>query len=198
MPQAKKAARAGDIVGACLLFRKPGPQNTGRTLEWAARRARELGVGRVVVATRSGGTAFKALDHFDPAGVVAVTHCAGFAKPNEQELTAGNRRRLEEAGVRVLTCQHALAGVGRAVRKKLGTYELEEIMAYTLRIFGQGVKVAVEVSLMAADAGLVPAGELCVAVGGTERGADTALLLRPANTHAFFDVKVVEVLAKPR
>jgi len=127
-----------------------------------------------------------------------VTHCTGYAGPNEQELEEDERRRLEKAGVRILTCQHALGGVGRGVRNKLGTYELEEIMAHTLRTFGQGVKVAVEVSLMAADAGLVRAGELCIAVGGTEWGADTALLLRPTNSHRFFDLKVVEILAKPQ
>jgi hypothetical protein len=198
MPQKKNSPSAGDIIGACLLFERPGPQNTERTLEWAARRAKELGAGRVLVATRSGETALKALSFFEPGQVVAVTHSAGYSKPNAQELPEETRRRLEAAGVRVLTCQHAFGGVGRAVRKKLGTYEVDEIMAFTLRIFGQGTKVAIEISLMAADAGLVPAGEICVAVGGTERGADTALLLRPSNSQTFFDLKVVEVLAKPR
>jgi len=198
MPPAKKPVPQKDIISACLLFERPGPQNTGRTLEWAARRAKELGVERVVVATRSGRTVFEALKYFKPSSVVAVTHCTGYAGANEQELGEEERRRLEKLGVRILTCQHALGGVGRGVRNKLGTYELEEIMAHTLRTFGQGVKVAVEVSLMAADAGLVRTGELCVAVGGTEWGADTALLLRPANSHRFFDLKVVEILAKPQ
>jgi hypothetical protein len=58
--------------------------------------------------------------------------------------------------------------------------------------------VAVEISLMAADAGLIPIGELCIAIGGTSRGADTALLMRPANAQAFFDLEVLEWLAKPR
>lgn len=197
MPQKRNPAPGGDVISACLLFERPGPQNTERTLEWAARRAKELGVGRVLVATRSGGTALKALKFFEPGKLVAVTHSTGHSKPNVQELPEENRRRLEAAGVKVLTCQHAFGGVGRAVRKKLGTYEIDEIMAFTLRTFGQGTKVAVEISLMAADAGLVPAGDLCVAVGGTERGADTALLLRPSNAQTFFDLRVVEVLAKP-
>ena len=194
----KKASPAGEGMVACLYFDEPGPRNTERTLEWAALRARELAVRNVVVATTTGETAVKALRFFDPGHLVAVTHSTGFAGPNVQELTAANRRRLEQAGVRVLTAQHAFGGVGRAVRKKLRTYELEEIIAFTLRTFGQGAKVAVEISLMAADAGLVPAGELAVAVGGTETGADTALLLRPANAQTFFDLEVVEILAKPR
>jgi len=197
MPHKKNTSPGGDVISACLLFERPGPQNTERTLEWAARRAKELGIGRVLVATRSGETALKALRSFEPGQIVAVTHSAGYAKPNVQELSEENRRRLEAAGVRILTCQHAFGGVGRAVRKKLGTYEIDEIMAFTLRTFGEGTKVAVEISLMAADAGLVQAGELCVAVGGTERGADTALLLRPSNAQTFFELRVVEVLAKP-
>jgi len=35
-------------------------------------------------------------------------------------------------------------------------------------------------------------------VGGTARGADTVILLRPANAQTFFDLRVMEILAKPR
>lgn len=182
----------------CLLFGEPGPRNTEMTLKRAAARAAELGIKNVIIATTTGKTAVKALDFLPPAAIIAVSHSTGFAAPNAQELKPVYRRRLEEADVRILTCQHAFGGLGRAVRKKLGTYELEEIIAYSLRIFGQGTKVAVEVSLMAADAGLVPVGEPCIAVGGTDSGADTALVLKPANAQSFFDLSVMEFIAKPR
>lgn len=198
MAKTRKSVPSKDIIVGCLSFEKPGPANTDRTLEWASRRAGELGVQNVLVATTTGETAAKALRHFDAARLVAVTHSAGFSGPNTQELKPDLRRRLERAGARILTAQHAFGGVGRAVRKKLGTYELEEIMAYTLRTFGQGTKVAVEISLMAADAGLVPVGKPCVAIGGTWSGADTALLLSPSNAQTFFDLKILEVIAKPR
>jgi hypothetical protein len=84
------------------------------------------------------------------------------------------------------------------VRKKLGTYELEEIIAYTLRIFGQGMKVACEIALMAADAGLVRTDEPAIAIAGTGQGADTAVVLRPANAQTFFDMRIMEILCKPR
>jgi uncharacterized protein len=196
--KAKESAPAADVIVGCLLFEKPGPANTDRTLEAAARRAGELGVRNVLVATTTGETALKALRRFEASSLVAVTHSAGFSGPNTQELKPDLRRRLERAGVRILTAQHAFGGVGRAVRKKLGTYEIEEIMAYTLRTFGQGTKVAVETALMAADAGLIPVGEPCVAVGGTWSGADTALVVSPANAQTFFDLRVLEVIAKPR
>jgi len=193
----KKEIAAGDRIVGCLCFEKPGPQNTRRTLEWAAQRAGELGISHVVVASASGETGLLAANLFPAANLVVVTHSTGFMKPNLQELGPENRLKLEKAGVRILTCQHSFGGVGRSVRKKLGTYELEEIIAYTLRRFGEGAKVAVEVSLMAADAGLIPTGKPCVAVGGTSRGADTALVLLAANAQNFLDLRIQEILAKP-
>ena len=86
---------------------------------------------------------------------------------------------------------------GRAVRRKLGTYELEELVAFTLRTFGQGMKVAVEIALMAADAGLVRTGTPCISIGGTGEGADTAILLLPVNAQDFFDIRILEIWAKP-
>jgi hypothetical protein len=130
--------------------------------------------------------------------VVVVTHSTGFKEPNHQELTEENRAAIEGAGGKILTCQHAFGGVGRAVRKKLGTYELEEIIAHTLRLFGEGVKVAVEIALMAADAGFVRTDEPAIAIAGTGSGADTAVVLKPANAQAFFDLKVLEIVCKPR
>jgi hypothetical protein len=60
------------------------------------------------------------------------------------------------------------------------------------------MKVCMEIALMAADAGLVAVGEPCIAIGGTGRGADTAVVLTPANAQSFFDLRVMEILAKPR
>jgi hypothetical protein len=193
-----KQPKAGDLIVPCLYFDRPGPQNTRRTLEFAARRAGELDIRNIVVASSSGATGVLAGELFRGKNVVAVSHSTGFMKPNYQELRPGLRKKMESLGVKVLTCQHAFGGVNRAVRKKLGTFELDEIIAYTLRTFGEGAKVAVEVTLMAADAGLISTQELCIAAGGTSRGADTALLLQPTNAQTFFDLRIVEILAKPR
>jgi len=182
----------------CVYFKNPGKENTKRTLEIAARRAEELKVRRVLVSSTTGETALLALRLIPPAKLVIVTHSTGFAKPDFQQLKPEIRERIEKTGARLLTSQHAFGGVGRAVRKKLGTYELEEIMAYTLRIFGEGTKVAVEIALMAADAGLVSSQEPCVACGGTSSGVDTAILLKPSHAQDFFDLKIMEILAKPR
>jgi hypothetical protein len=55
----------------------------------------------------------------------------------------------------------------------------------------------VEITLIAADAGLIPADKDVVAVAGTGKGADTALRIKPANATRLFDLKIREVIAKP-
>lgn len=194
----KNSLNQSELSVSCIYFRKPGRENTEKTLEVAAKRAEELKINNVVVATTSGETGLKAVKLFPSKNLVVVTHSTGFVKPDYQEFMPEFRNKIEKVGAHILTCQHALGGVGRAVRKKLDTYELEEIMAYTLRIFGEGTKVAVEISLMAADAGLLSTKQPCISIGGTGRGADTAILLRPAHAQDFFDVRIMEILAKPR
>jgi hypothetical protein len=70
-------------------------------------------------------------------------------------------------------------------------------MAHTLRLLGEGTKVCVEITLMAADAGLIPADKDIIAIAGTDKGADTALRIHPANAGRFFDLKIREIIAKP-
>jgi len=182
----------------CRYFDEPGAKNTKAVLEAAARRAEELGIGKVLVATCSGKTAFTALKVFGTkVKIIAVTHVTGFVKPDYQELSDRTRGELEAKGVTVLTGQHAFGGVGRAVRRKLATYQVDEIMAFTLRIFGQGTKVAIELALMATDAGLVRTDEDIISMGGTAEGVDAALVLRSANSSSFFDLKVKEIICKP-
>ena len=50
---------------------------------------------------------------------------------------------------------------------------------------------------MAADAGAIPIGENVIAVAGQGRGADTAIVIKSANTTSLFDLDVQEILAKP-
>jgi hypothetical protein len=190
-------------VVATVYFAKAGSQNTERSLEIARQRADELGIRTVLVASTTGKTGAQAVRVFaDWMGhadrqLVVVSHSTGFREPNTQELTAENRADTEAAGATILTAQHAFGGVGRAVRKKLGTYQLDEIIAFTLRTFGQGLKVCAEIALMAADAGLARVGEPTIVIAGTGRGADTVVVLRPANAQTFFDLRFLEVLCMP-
>ncbi len=186
-----------EFINQTVYFERAGKDNTDRVLELAQARAEKLGLHTILVATTTGHTAVRAAEAFAGFNVIAVTHSTGFNAPDTQELTEQNRAALEAAGVHVLTCQHALGGINRAVRKKLGTYQLDEIIAYTLRIFGQGIKVVAEITLMAADAGLVRTDRPVVCIAGTGRGADTAAIVLPTNAQTFFDLQIMEIICRP-
>ena len=179
------------------LFNNPGPGNTEAVMEHTATWLQQSDIETVLVASTTGRTGILAAEAFPKHRIIVVTHSTGFRHENEQQLMQENRERLDSMGATILTCQHALAGISRAVRFKLNTYALDEIVAYTLRILGHGLKVAVEISLMAADAGLVRTDSDLIAVGGTGTGADTAAVIRPANVSRFFDLKVRAILCMP-
>jgi hypothetical protein len=180
-----------------VYFEKAGPENTDETLNLVKEWSDMLDIKTILVASASGDTGVKAVELLKLHTVFVITHSTGFRHENEQELTPENRNRIEALGGRILTCQHAFAGISRALRFKFHTYEIDEIVANTLRIFGQGLKVAAEICLMAADAGLIRTDVDVIAVGGTDQGADTAAVIRPANVSRFFDLKIRGILCKP-
>ena len=73
-----------------------------------------------------------------------------------------------------------------------------DVVADTLRMFSHGVKVAAEISIMAADAGLIPVGEEIIAIGGRGHGVDTAVILTPVNAKDLFKLQFHEIIAMPR
>jgi hypothetical protein len=107
------------------------------------------------------------------------------------------RRQLMESGIKVLTTTHVLSGAERAMSRKFGGTYPVEIMAHTLRMLGQGVKVCVEIAVMALDAGLIPYGQPVIAIGGTGRGADTAVILTPSHASSILDTRIHEIICKP-
>ncbi len=185
------------MEGKIVYFDNPGKENTDEALRIAKERAQELGIKTVVVATTEGGTAAKAVDVFEGMKVVAVSHVTGMREPNVQELTEENRKKIESKGATILTTSHAFTGIGGAMRKKFNMHLLGDVIASTLRIFGQGTKVVCEIAVMAADAGLITVGEDVICVAGSGRGADTAVVMSPVNTNDFFDLKIKEILCKP-
>lgn len=179
-------------------FAFPGEENTDEVLRLAKNRAEELGIKDFVVASTRGETGAKASEALRGFNVVVVTHHTGFREPGTQELTEENRKIIEQNGGKILTGIHAFMNVERAIRNKFGTAYPSEIIAQTLRLFGEGMKVAVEIVTMAADAGLIPADKEVISIAGTGKGADTAIVVQPANTTRIFDMTIKEIIAKPR
>jgi len=187
-----------NFVSKVTYFENTGVANTDETLKLAKERADELGVRNIVVASKTGRTGLKAAEIFRGYNLVVVTQVIGFVEPNVHKLTAENRAVLEKNGAKVVTAAHAFGTLGRAINRKFNTIQVDEIIANVLRLFGAGVKVACEVTCMATDAGLVRANEDAIGIGGTSDGADTAILVKATNTHTFFDIRIREIICKPR
>jgi len=180
-----------------LYFEKVGEENTEETLKVSKRRADELGIKDIVVASTRGPTGVKASEVFKGYNLVVVTHTTGFREPGKQELSDESHEKIEANGGKVLTTSHAFSGVSRAMRGKFDTVGPAAIVAQTLRMFGQGMKVVVECAYMAADAGLIPMDRDIVSIAGSGKGADTAVVLKPSHLHTLFDLYVKEIIAKP-
>jgi hypothetical protein len=174
-----------------VYYEKPGPGNSEETLRLAREAARERGIKKVLLASTRGVTARLAAERFAGTGVqlIIVPHQFGFTET--QRFTPELVAELEGQGHRVhfgsmLFHMEGFHGSGAP-----------EGMALVLRTVCQGLKVAVEIVLMAADAGLVAYGEEVVVVTGTGRGADTAVLAQASTSNRLHDLHVTEILCKP-
>jgi hypothetical protein len=184
-----------------LYFERPGKENQSKLIKYARRRANELGINNVVVATTHGSTAVAVKNCFEnpDLNLVAVSIAEGFSMRDGWCMLIEERNRLMELGIKVLTAGHALGdGVASAFTEKYGGKPIEEIVRDAFYRFGQGMKVCVEIVLMAADSGLIPMDKEIMAIGGTSSGADTCIIVKPAYPRTFFDLEVREILAKPR
>ena len=179
-----------------MYFENPGKVNTDRCIDLALQKALELGIKNVVVASTTGYTIEQLVEKGPNLNVVCVTHSCGFRKDVTDEFEV-DRAELMKKGVKVLTTTHLLAGLNRGVRNRYGGATFSDVVADTLRMFSQGVKVCVEIAVMALDSGLIPHGEKVVAIGGTGRGADTALVIIPAYSQNFFETRILELICKP-
>lgn len=181
-----------------VLFKDEGEVNTEATLRIAFEEALKTNSKKVLLASSRGYSAQKALEMV-PKGVklIVITHHVGFKEPNCDEFSPEIKRKLVEMGHVVHTATHALSSVERAFRREYGGIHVAEIVADALRLFSQGVKVCIEITLMATDAGLVRTDEWIIACGGTSKGLDTAMVVKPTNSSRLFDLKIGKILCMP-
>ena len=182
-----------------VYFEKTGEENSDAVLRLVKERAQERGIKTVLVASTWGNTAVKAVDVLKGLRVIIVTHSTGFKGANTQEFSEENRKIAESKGGIILTCPHIFAALSRSVRNKHNVTVLGDTFSDVLRVAGgEGLKVTLEIAMMAADAGLVRTDEEVIAIAGTVKGADTAIVLNPVNSHNFFNMRVKEIICKPR
>lgn len=179
-------------------FENPGIENTDKVIELVKERKEELGIKNIVIASASGSSGVKLARALNDVNIVNITHHAGFRGGDNLEITSENRRELDELNVPIYTSSHALSGVGRGISNKFKGVTPVEVIAQTLRMFSQGVKVCVEISIMAADGGFIPTDSEIIAIGGTGSGVDTAVVLKAVHQGDFFDLRIHEIIAMPR
>ena len=181
-------------------FAEKGVINTEKTMEIALAEAKRLNAPLLVATTEgdAGVAAWRmAKEQGMESQLLLVSHAYGTRTPGTNAMTDENRKILEDNGVKIITAAHVLSGAERSFSSRMkGVYPVE-LIAHTLRMFSQGVKVAVEIGAMALDTGAIPYGVPVVAVGGTGRGADTVTVLTPAYTQDILGTKIHEILCKP-
>jgi uncharacterized protein len=174
-----------------VYFEQPGRENTAAVFEAVDRALAELGIGKIVLASTRGDTAQAAMDRYRGRGVklIIVPHQYGFGPGQRFPPELVERARAEGHVV--------YFGTMLFHQEKLFGTTVGKTVADFLRVFCQGVKVCVEILLMAGNAGLVEAGEEVIVVAGTGRGADTALVMRGATSAEPKDMHVSRILCKP-
>ncbi len=180
------------------VFEKPGKENTETAIQIALREARARGIRHIVSPSNTGFTAdfFKSDTDLN---IVIVRGTYGYMVQdvNTIRMSEEKREELIACGMKVVTAAHVLSGAERSLSTLFkGVYPVE-IIAHTLRMFGQGTKVCVECASMACDCGAVPSGEPVIALGGTGHGVDTVMILKPAHTLRIMETKICEILCKP-
>ena len=179
-------------------FEHPGENNTEDAINAAHERAKDGDIKCAVVASHRGVTALKVAKKFSDLDVrvIAVTVSAATKQENLNEWNR-NLPKLEKLGIKTHRGIYSFAGVERAVKARWGGAGPAVLMGDTLRVLGEGVKVGVDISLMAADAGLIPTGEKVMAIAGTSRGADTCMIIKSTYSSKFFDLAIQEIVCKP-
>ena len=183
------------------VFEHPGKENAGKALELALRKAIEIDAPAVVLPSGTGETGVLAAELAQELGykgqLVVVRTVSKAALSGGNKMPAAMKEMLESNGVKVVSCAHALSAGERGISGKFhGVYPLE-LMAATLRTFGQGMKVAFECAVMALDTDAIPYGMPVVSLGGNSYGVDTAVIMTPAYSADILETKIHEVLCKP-
>ena len=183
-----------------VYFEKTGEGNTAACLDVAKKAIERYGYKHIIIASTTGETGLsfsEALEQL-PSNIIIVTHSSGYREQNSIEMPHDVRKKIESHGAKVFTGTMLTHSIETAFAKKFSGQYPTLIVANTLRRFGEGAKVCCEIVMMAADAGLIPEGEEVLAVAGTAKGADTVMVLKSAASKRFLDLKMLEVLAKPR
>jgi len=185
-----------------VYFNQSGVENTDDIIEVVYNRLKEGDIKSIVVASSRGATGLKfARRMAKETNLVVVSSHPGRSAPGVWDFDQNILKDLQGMGCTVVRQSHILSGLERSISGKFSGVSRVEFLAEALRcLFGAGMKVAIECTIMAADSGAIPI-DKTIAVGGSSsergRGSDCAIVVWPSHSNNFFDLRVLEILAKP-
>ena len=174
-----------------VYFEKPGVGNTEETLRLAVERAQARGIKKIVLASTRGDTARLAAERLAGTGITMTVIPHQYSGGREQRFPLELKESLEKQG------HHVHFATSLFATENLYGSPIPRVMAFLLRTFSQGMKVCVEMMLMVVDGGFVASGEQVIAISGSGRGADTAIVAIAASSRNLPDLHIMEIICKP-
>ena len=177
-----------------IYFEKPGKVNTVKTLNLALKRAKECGIKTIIVASTYGYTAQKALEILEDTDQKYI-------------IVGTDRNFFNKELLQILENKKIPIFFAREVE-----YPYQESMKNAFRKFSEGVKVCMDISMVASEMGTVSEEKEIITVAGTGAsgfddggGADTALIMIPRKSDQFNILpekskrrEIKEIICKPR
>jgi len=157
-------------------YSTPGRENVDTTLALVKKTAEELGIEEMVIASTTGFTARKAVEAFGGTGVKLT-------------FVGTARERFPSALIEELKEKSCNVCFSREV-----TYDYPDAMKMAYRRFCEGMKVAVEIAMIAAQQGYVSTDKEIISMGKW----DTAIVVKPSTSNRFEGLVIREVICKPR
>jgi uncharacterized protein len=212
------AADIGMQRRAVYFFDEPGEKNTGHVINTITARVREGDIEAVVVASVSGKTAANIAENLKSQRLETKTVCVSGPPTWKKDapqykfplISNKERERLEALRVGIVdkTAEPFRSFTFRDWWEKktlvVPPPESDLFWMTLICVGGHGLRTAIEVVFMAVEAGAVLPGQLVVGAAGTNRGLDTAIVLKASR----FDdavgrypgkrLKVEEILAMPK
>jgi hypothetical protein len=193
-----------------IYFDEPGPQNTEDVIETVAKRIKATGIGCVVVASHSGATALKFSEKLRNNKLKAKVLCvtSGPARKRKGKdwpsINQEMRKKLIDSDVIIVERAMNVFEEPFVEDSRWPSLTPGHIIREVFYALGQGFKVAVEVALMAVVSGYLEPMQEVIAVGGTGKGCDTAIIMKTIFPQTFFSndpngrLEIREVIAMPR
>ncbi len=190
-----------------------GPENTGEVIESVIERLQDTDIQTLVVASSTGEMAIRMAQRLQetdlPVRIIAVCDppWAIGKVPKAGRISDDNKARLMAMGAEVVdTVPYASRAYSTGASNNV--YEALDLLVVVFDAFrmvgGNGLKVAIEVALMATNAGRIQPGQEVISVAGTGNGLDTAVVVKAAYSIDIFSTdpserpEVREILAIPR